>query len=167
MGEKQKRSVHEFFLQEKPSKILIYLKKEDKPLYTAIISREISGTYAHTLNVLSELKKLKLVSFKESGRIKLVKLTELGAEVAGILIDFIDLLELGEIEGEIDRVHEKEIKGKLRGEMNKEAISKHFDKLREKLNRYMGKPNNVQILARKLLRKVDEVLAEAFGYPSG
>lgn len=166
MGEKQKRGASELFLQEKPAEILIYLKKGDKPLYTAIISREVGGTYAHTLNVLSELEKLKLVSFKESGRIKLVKLTELGVEAAGLLINFIDLLELGGIEKEIDQAHEKEIKGKLREEMNKEAISKQFGKLKKKLEGYTeAKPSNVSILARKLLKKADEALAEAFGYP--
>ncbi|MDI6884046.1 MAG: hypothetical protein QMD00_02740 [Hadesarchaea archaeon] len=168
MGEKLKRSVSELFLQDKPSKILIYLKKENKPLYTAIISREVDATYAHTLNVLAELKKLKFVSFKESGRIKLVNLTELGSEAAGILISFIDLLELGDIEREMDQTYEKEIKGKLREEMNKEAISKQFDKLKAKLNRYIEeKPTNVSILARKLLKKADDVLAEAFGCPPG
>ncbi|MDI6643073.1 MAG: hypothetical protein QMD95_03370 [Candidatus Hodarchaeaceae archaeon] len=168
MGEKLKRSVSELFLQDKPSKILIYLKKENKPLYTAIISREVDATYAHTLNVLADFKKLKFVSFKESGRIKLVNLTELGSKAAGILISFIDLLELGEIEREMDQTYEKEIKGKLREEMNKEAISKQFDKLKAKLNRYIEeKPTNVSILARKLLKKADDVLAEAFGYPPG
>lgn len=168
MGEKSKRGVGGIFLQEKPAKILIYLKREDKPLYTAVISKEVDATYAHTLNVLSELEKLKLVSFKESGRVKLVKLTELGGEAAEFLINFMGILELGEIEKEIDQTYEKEIKGKLREEMDKESISKKFDKLKVKLNRYLEtKPASVSILAKKLLKKADGVLAEAFGYPPG
>ncbi len=168
MVEKQKKSVEELFLQEKPYKILIYLKRQNKPLYTAIVSKELDTTYAHTLNVLTELEKLKFVSFKESGRIKLVYLTELGSEAAGALMNFIDLLDLGEIEKEINQEHEKEIKGKLRGEMNKEAISKYFNKLKIKISKYIEeKPINVSIQARKLLKKADDVLAEAFGYPPG
>ncbi len=168
MTEKQKRGVGSVFLQEKPVNVLIHLKKENKALYTAIISKEVDATYAHTLNVLTELEKLKLVSFKESGRIKLVKLTELGEEVAKTLIDFMGFLELGEIERELDQTYEKEIKGKLRAEMDKDGISKKFDKLKVKLNKYIEeKPVNMSIFARKLLKKAEGVLAEAFGYPPG
>ena len=166
MVEKYKRAAQDIFLQEKPVKILILLKKESKPLYTAIISKEIDGTYAHTLNVLSNLEKLNLVSFKESGRIKLVKLTELGEVVAGSLLNLIDLLGLGEVEAEIEQVYNKEIKGKLREEMNKDAISKQLGKLKEKLEVFIEeKPQNISIMARKLIKKVGDVLAEALGYP--
>ncbi|GAH90244.1 unnamed protein product, partial [marine sediment metagenome] len=98
MGKKINRAVENLFLQEKPLKALILLKSENKPLYTAIISKEIDCTYAHTLNVLAELEKLKLVRFKETGRIKLVNLTELGEEAAAVLENFIDLLRLGDAE---------------------------------------------------------------------
>ncbi|GAH06617.1 unnamed protein product [marine sediment metagenome] len=98
------------------------LKSENKPLYTAIISKEIDCTYAHTLNVLAELEKLKLVSFKETGRIKLVNLTELGEEAAAVLENFIDLLRLGDAEAEVNQIYEREIKGRLRAEMNKKAM---------------------------------------------
>lgn len=168
MSGNEKRGVQDLFLQEKPVRILILLKKEDKPLYTAIISKEVDGTYAHTLNVLSKLEKLNLVSFRESGRIKLVKLTELGEEVAGALLGLEDLLGLGEIVAGIEEVYESEIKGRLREEMDKEAISKRLSKFKEKLGRYLEeKPQNVSIVARKLIKKADDTLAEALGYSPG
>ena len=166
MDKKVKRNVENLFLQEKPVKVLIFLKREDKPLYTAIISKEIDCTYAHTLNVLAELEKLKLVSFKETGRIKLVNLTELGEEAAGVLENFIDLLKLGEAEARVDQIYEREVKGRLREEMNKKAISKQLEKHKENLKRLAeGRSQNVSLFARKLLKKVDEVAAEALGYP--
>ena len=166
MDKKVKRSVENLFLQEKPAKVLIFLKKEDKPLYTAIISKEINCTYAHTLNVLSELEKLKLVIFKETGRIKLVNLTELGEEAAEVIENFVDLLKLGEAEAEVDQIYEREIKGRLREEMNKKAISRQLEKYKENLKRLAeGRPQNVLLFAKKLLKKVDEVVAEALGYP--
>lgn len=166
MDKKVKRSVENFFLQEKPVKTLILLKRENKPLYTAIISKEIDCTYAHTLNVLSELEKLKLVIFKETGRIKLVNLTELGEEAAEVIENFIDLLKLGEAEAEVNQIYEREIKGRLREEMNKKAISKQLEKHKENLRRLAeGRPQNVLLFAKKLLKKVDEVAAEALGYP--
>ncbi len=161
-----KRSIENLFLQEKPVKILILLKMENKPLYTAIISKKIDGTYAHTLNVLAELEKLKLVSFKETGRIKLVNLTELGEEAAGALENLIDLLKLGEAEARVDQIYEREVKGHLREEMNKKAISKQLEKHKENLKLLTeGRPQNVSLFARKLLKKVDEVAAEVLGYP--
>ncbi len=154
------------FLQEKPKNILIYLKKENKPLYTSIISREVNTTYAHTFNVLKKLEKLKLVSFKESGRLKLVKLTELGDEAAGVMINLIDLLKLGETENELQKTYENEIKGRLREQMNKEQISKHLGKLKDKLNEFSKeKPDNVSVMAKKLLKRIDDTLAETLGYP--
>jgi len=166
MDKKIKRSVENLFLQEKPAKVLILLKKEEKPLYTAIISKEINCTYAHTLNVLAELEKLKLVIFKEKGRIKLVNLTELGEEAAEVIENFIDLLKLGEAEAGVNQIYEREIKGRLREEMNKKAISKQLEKHKENLKRLAeGRPQNVLLFAKKLLKKVDEVVAEALGYP--
>ncbi|MBA7502953.1 hypothetical protein ES706_01558 [subsurface metagenome] len=167
MGKKINRAVENLFLQEKPLKALILLKSENKPLYTAIISKEIDCTYAHTLNVLAELEKLKLVSFKETGRIKLVNLTELGEEAAAVLENFIDLLRLGDAEAEVNQIYEREIKGRLRAEINKKAISRQLEKHKENLKRLSeGRPQNVLLFSKKLLKKVEEVAAEALGYPS-
>lgn len=165
--QKKDEEPYGFFLQEKPKKILIYLKKENKPLYTSIISREVSTTYAHTFNVLKRLEELKLVSFKESGRIKLVKLTELGDEVARVMINLADLLTLGEMENELQKIYESEIKGKLREQMNKDQIKKRLDKLKDKLTEFSkDKQDSAAIMSKKLLKRIDDVLAEALGYPA-
>ncbi|MFH1820917.1 MAG: winged helix DNA-binding protein [Methanobacteriota archaeon] len=159
---------YDLFLQEKPKNILIYIKKENKPLYTSIIAREVNTTYAHTFNVLKRLERLKLVSFKESGRIKLIRLTELGDEVAKVMINMLDLLELGELENELQKTHENEIKGKLREQMNKEQISKNINKLKDKLAEFSkNKQDNILVMSKKLSKRIDDTLAEAFGYPQG
>ena len=165
MSEKVKRDVENLFLQEKPEKILILLKKENKPLYTAIISREINGTYAHTLNVLAELERLKLVSFKETGRIKLVNLTELGAEVAQALQNFIDLVGLAEAEAKVDQLYEREVKGRLREEVVKKRVSRELGRYKKNLEALTEKPPNVVLFAKKLVKKIDGIVAEVMGYP--
>lgn len=166
--QKKEEDVIDLFMQEKPKKILIYIKKENKPLYTSIISKEVNTTYSHTFNVLKRLEELKLVSFKKSGRVKLIKLTELGDEVAGVMINLIDLLKLAETENELQKTYESEIKGKLREQMNKEQISKHLNKLKEKLGEFSKeKQNNVSIMSKKLLKRIDDTLAEVFGYSRG
>ncbi len=165
MGKELERGVEGLFLQEKPAKILILLKKENKPLYTAIISREINGTYAHTLNVLAQLERLKLVSFKETGRIKLVNLTELGAEVAQAIQNFIDLVGLAEAEGKVDQLYEREVRGRLREEVAKQRVSKELARYKKDLEALAEKPPNVVLHAKRLAKKIDGVVAEVMGYP--
>lgn len=163
---KKEVDVEDLFFQEKPKKILIYLKNENKPVYIAIIAKKIDSTYSHAFNVISKLEKLKLVSFRESGRVKLVKLTELGEEVAKVMSNLRGLLKLAEIENELDKIYNNEIKGKLREQMNKNLISSQLNKLKTKLNEF-EKYNfyNVSILSKKLVKKIDDALVEALGYP--
>ncbi len=165
MAKELKRGVEDLFLQEKPAKILILLKKENKPLYTAIISREINGTYAHTLNVLAQLERLKLVSFKETGRIKLVNLTELGVEVAQTIQNFIDLVGLAEAEAKVDQLYEREVRGRLREEVARQRVSKELGRYKRNLEALTEKPPNVVLHAKRLAKKIDGVVAEVMGYP--
>jgi DNA-binding MarR family transcriptional regulator len=166
--QKTEKGAFGLFLQEKPNNILVYLKEENKPLYTSIIAREVNTTYAHTFNVLNKLEELKLVSFKESGRIKLVKLTELGDEVAKVVINLQDLISVGEMENELQRIYESEIKGKLREQMNKEQIQKHLDRLKAKAGEFSKDKQDIPLLmVKKLVKRLDDVKAEAYGYPQG
>ena len=167
VGQKNEE-VSDIFLQEKPRKIVIFLKEQNKPLYTSIISKEIDSTYSHTFNVVSRLEELKLVSFKESGRVKLVKLTELGEEVAQAMINLVELLKLSEIENKLSKIYDKEIRGKLREQMNKDSITSQFNKLKEDINEsFKEGHDNVSFLAKKLLKRIDSTFAEAFGYLPG
>lgn len=76
------KSVFEsLFLHEKPVKMLISLKNE-RAKYTTQVSKDVDCTYSHTVKVLDLFKKLGLVSFDKKGRIKHVKLTRDGDEIA-------------------------------------------------------------------------------------
>ncbi|MEW6222590.1 MAG: MarR family winged helix-turn-helix transcriptional regulator [Candidatus Hadarchaeota archaeon] len=154
------------FLQEKPVNTMIFLKKENKPVYQTKIAKNIESTYAHTYNVLKDLESLKLVVFRKSGRLKLVKLTETGEEATDALMTFLEVAALGEIEREIDLLYEKEIKAKLREEINKTDVEQKLNNLKLKLKEYFdNKQKNISILARKLSKKISDVLVETFGYP--
>jgi len=156
------------FLQEKPVKALLAIKSENKPIYPAIISKKIDSTYAHTLNVIDILNELKLVSFEEMGRLKLVKLTEFGLETANILESLICTAELSELALELDRLYEREVKGRLREQMDKDVISKHISSFKEKLSKLTSeKPQNIQKLAEKLTIRADDIWAEATGSRPG
>jgi len=75
-----KDKVSKLFLREKPVKLLVSLK--EGPKYATILSKEIDCTYSHTVKLLDNFKRFDLVDFEKKGRIKIVKLTSLGEEVA-------------------------------------------------------------------------------------
>ncbi|MFH0710988.1 MAG: hypothetical protein V1944_00250 [Candidatus Aenigmatarchaeota archaeon] len=64
----------------KPVKLLISLKSG--PKYATILSKEVDCTYSHTVKLLDQFKIYGLVDFEKKGRIKIVKLTEDGQELA-------------------------------------------------------------------------------------
>jgi predicted transcriptional regulator len=159
-----KEGIEEFLFQEKPVKAILALKKAEKPLYAAIISKEIDSTYAHTLNVLSMLKELKLVSFQENGRIKQVFLTEVGLEVAKVIESLSELFKLSELEYKLDLLYEKEIKGKLREDIDKKTVVGRLDNYKGELERIIKEePQNISQLAEKLLKKADSISREVTG----
>lgn len=80
--EKGQKNVFEIlFLHPKPVKMLTSLKSEDIK-YATQVSKAVDCTYSHTVKVLDMFKKLGLVAFEKKGRIKIVKLTDSGLDVA-------------------------------------------------------------------------------------
>jgi DNA-binding transcriptional ArsR family regulator len=82
-------------LHEKPAGILLSLKDSDGK-YASILSKENDCTYTHTLKILNQLEENGIVEFKKEGRIKFVKLTGLGEDVAHELEGLVRHLEKGE-----------------------------------------------------------------------
>ncbi len=68
------------FLRPKPVKMIVSLKSG--PKYATVIAKEVDCTYSHTVKLLELFKELGLVDFEKKGRIKIVKLTELGEDIA-------------------------------------------------------------------------------------
>lgn len=89
---KQKHIVEDLFLREKPVKIFTGLKAKGT-VYATILSKEADCTYSHTIKILNAFKKLGLVRFKKSGRIKQVMLTKSGSDIAQGLDSVLKKLE--------------------------------------------------------------------------
>lgn len=88
----QKREfIENLFLHPKPVGMLTVLKN-DSITYATQVSKAVDCTYSHTVKILEIFRKLGLVTFEKKGRIKLVKLTNDGQEIAhdfeGILRKF-------------------------------------------------------------------------------
>lgn len=79
--EKTPKGITELFLHRKPVGIIMSLKGSDGK-YASILSKENDCTYTHTLKILTDLKNYGVVEFKKEGRIKGVKLTQIGEDIA-------------------------------------------------------------------------------------
>ncbi len=74
------KSGPKMFFRMRPVEILLSLKAG--PKYASVLSRENNCTYSHTVNLLDDFEKMGLVDFEKKGRIKIVKLTDEGQNVA-------------------------------------------------------------------------------------
>jgi predicted transcriptional regulator len=77
----EKNFVKKIFFHEKPVEMLIVLKNE-KAKYATQVAKAVDCTYSHTVKTLEFFKKLGLVEFEKKGRVKYIKLTPLGEELA-------------------------------------------------------------------------------------
>jgi predicted transcriptional regulator len=81
-GKKVKKNLFEnLFLHAKPVKMLTSLKK-DSVQYATQVAKTVDCTYSHTVKVLDQFRKLGLVEFEKKGRVKLIRLTNNGLDIA-------------------------------------------------------------------------------------
>lgn len=78
----ENRVLEDLFLREKPAKILMGLKSSKDSVYATTLSKEANCTYSHTTKILTHFLKMGLVEFEKKGRIKHVKLTDDGWDIA-------------------------------------------------------------------------------------
>ena len=81
-GERMAKDSFEVFFRRKPALMLIALKKCSRARYGSLLAKETDCTYSHAVKILQGLEKLGLIVFEKQGRIKLIKLTKKGQEVA-------------------------------------------------------------------------------------
>lgn len=72
----------DIFFGRKPALMLIALKRFTRARYGSILAKEVDCTYSHAVKILQTLEKLGLVMFEKKGRIKLVKLSKKGQDIA-------------------------------------------------------------------------------------
>ena len=82
----------DIFFRRKPALMLIALKKVSRARYGSILAKEVDCTYSHAVKILQTLEKLGLVTFEKKGRIKLIKLTKKGHEIADNIEDIRKLI---------------------------------------------------------------------------
>ena len=90
-----KRLLH-FFLRRKPVMMLVKLDNDEKPRYASLLAKEVDCTYSHTVRILQILEKNNLIEFDKRGRLKIIRLTPLGKEVANHMEQLIRLFNKAE-----------------------------------------------------------------------
>ena len=82
----------DIFFRRKPALMLVSLKRKTRMRYGSILAKEVDCTYSHAVKILQTLEDLKLVSFEKKGRIKLIKLTKKGRDVADAIENIYNLI---------------------------------------------------------------------------
>jgi predicted transcriptional regulator len=72
----------DIFFRRKPALMLVALKKIARARYGSLLAKEVDCTYSHAVKILQGLERLGLVGFEKKGRIKHIKLTKKGLEIA-------------------------------------------------------------------------------------
>ncbi|GIU68309.1 MAG: hypothetical protein KatS3mg001_159 [Candidatus Pacearchaeota archaeon] len=82
----------DIFFRRKPALMLVSLKKNTRMRYGSILAKEVDCTYSHAVKILQMLQTLGLVDFEKRGRIKIIKLTKKGKEVADAIENIQNLI---------------------------------------------------------------------------
>jgi DNA-binding MarR family transcriptional regulator len=90
--------VHNLFLQEKPTRILVELFRDtSQEKYASLLAKRTDCTYSHTVKVLDTFEENGLVQFEKSGRKKLIELTENGRGLAKQVYELVE--DLNQVNG--------------------------------------------------------------------
>lgn len=73
--------IEKLFLRKKPVRLLLNIKLGTSK-YVSVLAKDVDCTYSHTVKLLDMFKMMGLVDFEKQGRIKYVKLTKDGNELA-------------------------------------------------------------------------------------
>lgn len=76
------KEIFNAIFREKPAMMLIALKNTEQEVYASSLAKIIDGTYSYIVKVLMDMEQAGLVEFKKQGRLKIIKLTKKGSEVA-------------------------------------------------------------------------------------
>jgi len=81
------------FFRRKPAMMLVSLKRNSRMRYGSILAKEVDCTYSHAVKILQTLRDLRLVVFEKKGRIKIIRLTKKGQDVADAIENIQSLIK--------------------------------------------------------------------------
>ena len=75
----------ELLFKTKQTKILLSLKNNQQPWHITTLSQASGTTYVHTSNFIKRCEELGITVAEKHGKIKEIKLTEKGLQIAGMI----------------------------------------------------------------------------------
>ena len=78
----KKEEIFNVFFREKPAMMLVSLSNSKSEMYASSLAKQIDCTYSHVVKILQQMEEADLISFEKQGRLKLLKLTKKGKDVA-------------------------------------------------------------------------------------
>ncbi len=75
-------------LHEKPVKMLVTLRNNTRN-YATTLAKAADCTYSHTMKIIDMFERKGLVESEKSGRIRYLKLTKVGEEIATLLDELV------------------------------------------------------------------------------
>lgn len=76
------KKIFDVFLREKPAMMLVTLLNSSSEVYGSTLAKSVDCTYSHVVKILQEMEDANLVTFEKTGRLKILKLTKKGEEIA-------------------------------------------------------------------------------------
>ena len=81
----QLQTVPQILLRDKQARIILLLKNSQQPWYLSTLSKACDTTYVHTSNFIKTCESLGITTNEKHGKIKEIKLTERGMQLAELL----------------------------------------------------------------------------------
>ena len=76
------KKIFNVFIREKPAMMLVNLLNANVEMYASTLAKSVDCTYSHVVKILQEMEDAALVTFEKTGRLKILKLTKKGEEIA-------------------------------------------------------------------------------------
>ncbi len=76
------RGIFDIFFREKPAMMLVNLKNGKDTTYASSLAKSVDCTYSHIVKILQKMQEHGLIVFEKHGRLKLLRLTKKGRDVA-------------------------------------------------------------------------------------
>lgn len=147
---------------------MMALRETEGQAYIAKLAESAKCTYAHAFKVVGRLEALGLVKSGEQGRVRVVRLTDLGKALTDELSRLLCLMELVEVSTALDELYDSEVRGKLREEIDREKVLRKADEYGARIEETAKKlPQELQGLVRREIRRLEELKAEVKGLVVG
>jgi predicted transcriptional regulator len=76
------KKIFSVFFREKPAMMLVTLLNSQQEQYASSLAKVVDCTYSHIVKILNEMQKAELITFQKEGRLKVLKLTKKGEDIA-------------------------------------------------------------------------------------